>query len=175
MNTDTNKNEDTLPGELILQEIIHSEIKFIVSVPDIITSDGLLWPISKNDYFKLIRVCKEDEGVSICAGLSFSNHKSLLLIQHTGFLDSINAIRAIAVEYELPVCMMIGLQGKEPSLLPDESSSYGVRIVIPILKAMGLKYYLLQNTSDIKYIVPAIDEAYKNNQPVAIIVGKPLV
>ena len=48
---------------------------------------------------RLIRVCKEDEGVGICAGLAHTGKRALLLIQHTGLLDSINALRGVAVEY----------------------------------------------------------------------------
>ena len=70
----------------------------IVSVPDIVTSDALLWPISKDPDFQLIRVCKEDEGISICAALSYSNKRALLLMQQTGLMDSLNAIRAIAMQ-----------------------------------------------------------------------------
>lgn len=170
-----NEESDVLAGKLILQEIKRSNVEFIIAVPDIVTSAGLLWPISRDKDLRLVRVCKEDEGVSICGALSFSNRRALLLIQQTGFLDSINAIRAIGMEYEMPICMMIGLQGKEPNLMPHESSKYSVRVVEPILDAMGLKHYLIQNPKDFECIVPAIDEAYRNHSPVALLVGKPVV
>ena len=54
-------------GEAIIAQLKQAGVGVIVSVPDIVTSDGLLWPISKDPDFQLIRVCKEDEGVSICA------------------------------------------------------------------------------------------------------------
>jgi hypothetical protein len=44
---------------------------------------------------QLIRVCKEDECIGITSGLYYC--KALSLIQYTGFLDSINAIRGVAV------------------------------------------------------------------------------
>ncbi|HXE28948.1 MAG TPA: hypothetical protein VN656_10565, partial [Stellaceae bacterium] len=56
-----------ITGAAILDQIAASGIEFIVSVPDITTSAGLLWPIVEDKRFRLIRVCKEDEGVSICA------------------------------------------------------------------------------------------------------------
>ena len=34
-----------------------------------------------------------------------------MMMQQTGMYDSMNAIRAIAAGYGLPVCMLIGLQG----------------------------------------------------------------
>src|SRR5262245_58076750 len=125
-----------LSGAGILSEIDNSRIEFVVSVPDITTSEGLLRPLAQRSRPRLIRVCKEDEGVGICAGLAHCDKRALLLIQQTGMLDSINAIRGVAVEYALPICMMVGLLEKEPDLRPRESKRYGVRIVEPILDAM---------------------------------------
>src|SRR3978361_899175 len=69
-----------------------SGIEYILSVPDIVTSGGLLRPIARDPELKLIRVCKEDECIGIASGLSYCDKRALTLIQHTGFLDSINAI-----------------------------------------------------------------------------------
>ena len=62
--------EAFLDGASIIREIKASRIEFVVSVPDITTSEGLLRPLAQGTDPRLIRVCKEDEGVGICAGLS---------------------------------------------------------------------------------------------------------
>jgi sulfopyruvate decarboxylase TPP-binding subunit len=121
---------------------------------------------------RLIRICKEDEGVGICAGLAYSGRRSLLLIQQTGMLDSINAIRGVAVEYALPICMMVGLLEKEPGVPPRQSKRYGVRIVEPILDAMGIAYHEIEEESDVDKIKPAIDAAYSDSRPVVLLIGR---
>jgi sulfopyruvate decarboxylase TPP-binding subunit len=161
-----------LEGSGIIAAIKASGIKFILSVPDITTSAGLLAPIAKDKDFELIRVCKEDECIGIGTGLAYSGQRSLTLIQHTGFLDSINAIRGIAVEYNQPICMMIGLLAHDPDRTPRESSRYGVRIVEPILEDMGIAHHLIQLDADIPKIKPAIDKAYAESHPVAFLVGR---
>src|SRR4026209_940248 len=133
-----------LSGESIIREIKASGVQFVISVPDITTSEGLLRPLAKLTDPRLIRICKEDEGVAICAGLSYSGKRGLLLIQQTGLLDSINAIRGVAVEYNLPICMMVGLLKKEVGVPPRQSKRYGVRIVEPILEAMGIAYHEIE-------------------------------
>src|SRR5580692_9475972 len=110
--------------------------------------------------------------VLIATGLAYSGKRSLTLIQHTGFLDSINAIRGVAVEYKQPICMMIGLLQHDPDRTPRESSRYGVRIVEPILEDMGIEHHLLSLDSDIPKIKPAIDKAYAESHPVAFLVGR---
>src|SRR5882724_4919088 len=161
-----------ISGKSIIQEINASGIEFVISVPDITTSEGLLRPLAKGAGPRLIRICKEDEGVAICAGLAFTGKRGLLLIQQTGLLDSINAIRGVAVEYALPICMMVGLLEKEPDVPPRQSKRYGVRIVEPILEAMGIAYHEIETETDVPKIRPAIEDAYARSQPIVLLIGR---
>jgi len=166
----TTTNE--LQGSSIIAAIKASGIEFVVSVPDITTSEGLLRPIARDPMLRLVRICKEDEGVAICTGLAFCDRRALLLIQNTGLIDSLNAIRAVACDYQQPVCMMVGLQGKEPDRKPQDSAQFGVRIVEPILDVMGITHHLLETEADVATIRPAIDEAYARSRPVVLLIGR---
>ena len=159
-------------GKAITDAIKQAGVEFIISVPDIVTSDGLLWPISKDPDFKLVRVCKEDEGVSICGAMSYNNTRALLLMQQTGLMDSLNAIRAIGVDYQLPVCMMVGLQGKEAALKSAESASYGVRIIEPVLNAMGIPYRVIEEPEDVQHITADIEQAYETSSTFIFIIAR---
>ena len=172
MQVGTSAEAATLHGERVIREIKASGIEFVISVPDITTSEGLLRPLAHETTPRLIRICKEDEGVGICAGLAHCNKRALLLIQQTGMLDSINAIRGVAVEYALPICMMVGLLEKEPGVPPLQSKRYGVRIVEPILDAMGIAYHEIEEDADVGKIRPAIDEAYAASRPVVLLIGR---
>jgi sulfopyruvate decarboxylase TPP-binding subunit len=170
--TKAEQGQVTLTGANIIAAIKQSGVEFILAVPDIVTSKGLLFPIAADKELKLVRVCKEDECVGIAAGLSYGDKRALILIQYTGFLDSLNAIRAVAVEYKQPIVMMVGLLGHEPERLPTESGRYGVRIIEPICDAMGIPHHLLSQDSDVAKIKPAIDKAYAESSPVAMLIGR---
>ena len=161
-----------LDGAAIIAAIKQSGVEFILSVPDIVTSGRLLRPIGRDPSLRLIRVCKEDECIGIASGLSYCDKRALSLIQHTGFLDSINALRGIAVEYAQPICMMVGLLGHDPYASPRNSPRYGVRIIEPILDAMGIAHHLINEDADIARIAPAIEEAYATSQPVTLLIGR---
>lgn len=161
-----------LSGANIIKQMQAAGIEFVVSVPDITTAAGLLTPLEKLSSPRLIRVCKEDEGVGICAGLAHTGKRAVLLIQQTGMFDSINAIRGVAVEYSLPICMMVGLLEKEPDRRPRESKRYGVRIVEPVLDAMGIKYHEIEDEPDVAGIKAAIDDAYEKSHPVVLLIGR---
>ena len=169
----TDANEEVrLKGSSIIAAIKKSGVEFILSVPDIVTSGGLLRPIARDPHFRLIRVCKEDECIGIASGLHYCGKRALSLIQHTGFLDSINAIRGVAVEYAQPICMMIGLLQHDPDKPPRSSPRYGVRIIEPILDAMGIAHHLISEEEDVSAIRPAIEHAYAASAPVALLIGR---
>lgn len=163
--------EPILDAVQIIREIKRGGIRFIVAVPDRTTSEHLLKPMQKDPDFQVVQVCKEDEGLSICCGLYSTGHRALLLIQHTGLLDSINALRGSGIEGQNPVCMMVGLLQLEPGVKPTQSKRYGLRIVEPILDAMQIEHHLLETSGDIAKVVPAIEKAYSHQTPVVLLVA----
>src|SRR5271157_3951836 len=164
--------ERELHGGTIIAAIKASGIEYILSVPDIVTSSGLLAPIAQDKDLRLVRVCKEDECIGIATGLAYSDKRALVLIQHTGFLDSLNAIRGVAVEYKQPICMMVGLLQHDPDKEPRASPRYGVRILEPILDDMGIAHHLISVDADVAKIKLAIEKAYAESQPVTFLVGR---
>jgi len=163
--------EIVLSGRDIIGALKAARIEYVVALPDATMSEHVLWPLAKTNDFKLVRVCKEDEGVSICAGLTSCRKRAALLMQYTGFLDSINAIRAIAVELALPICMLVGMLSKEPGVPVVRSKLYSVRIVEPILGALGVDHFCMEGPDDVKMLPAAIDRAYARSLPLAALVG----
>lgn len=163
---------EELSGSAIISAVKASGVKFVVALPDITTSAGLLFPLAADPDLRLVRVCKEDEAIGIAAGMSYADKRTLVLFQHTGLLDSINAIRAVPVEYGLPVCMMVGLLNKEPGVPPAQSAVYNVRIVPGILDAMGVRYIVLETTDDVQQVSVEIERAYAKSEPVVMLIGR---
>lgn len=159
-------------GRFIISELKRAGVEFVAAVPDIVTSDGLLWPISRDPDLRLVRVCKEDEGVSICAAMSYNGTRAVLLMQQTGLMASLNAVRAIGMDYRLPIVMLVGLQGKEAHLEPEESATYGVRIIRPVLDAMGIQHCLVETPKSVARIAEGIEQAYEVSRPRAFLIGR---
>lgn len=161
-----------LTAAAIKAEFKRAGIHFVVALPDRVTSHHLLKGLIADADYKVVQVCKEDEGVSICSGLYAAGQKSVLMMQYTGFLDSINAIRGIAVEGKFPVCIIVGLLGKEPDVEPTKSKKYGVKIIEPMCDLMGLEHCLIERDSDAPKISAAIEKSFANSTPSAILIGR---
>jgi sulfopyruvate decarboxylase TPP-binding subunit len=165
-------NTETLRAADLITAIKSAGIRFIVALPDRTTSEHLLKPMLDDPELRVVQICKEDEGVSICSGLYAAGQRALLLMQHTGLLDSINALRGVAMEGKNPVCMMVGLLNKEPGVSPTASRHYGVRVVEPVLDAMQIPHHLIEAPDDVEKIVPAIEAAYAQELPVVMLIGR---
>lgn len=159
-------------GADYIQEVKRAGIRFVIALPDRTTSEHLLKPMLRDQDLQVVQVCKEDEGISVCSGLYCAGQRALLLIQYTGLLDSMNALTRIGVEGENPVCMMVGLLGKEPGVPPTQSKRFGLRIIEPILDVMGIEHHLIESSEDVAKIVPAVERAYARSRPVAILIGR---
>jgi len=170
--SDAGKPDGALQGASIIESIKRAGVRTVVALPDIVTCDGLLWPIARDPELKLVPVCKEDEGVSICAALSYCDERAVLLIQHLGFLDSVNAIRVMSIEYELPVVMLLGMQGLEADRTPSQSAKLSVQMVEPICQSMGLDYEVLFDESDVGVVEPGINRAYEQSKSVAFLIAR---
>ncbi len=156
----------------IIREVKRAGVRFVVALPDRVTSEHLLKPMLRDTELRVVQVCKEDEGISVCSGLYCAGQRALLLIQYTGLLDSLNAMRGVAVEGRNPVCFMVGLLGKEPGVPPTQSKKYGLRIVEPVLDTMGIEHHLIERSEDVGKIVTAVDGAYERSAPVVMLIGR---
>jgi sulfopyruvate decarboxylase subunit alpha len=161
-----------LSGAAIMDAVKSAGVEYVLSVPDITTSQGLLKPTAEGSDFKLVRVCKEDECLGIAAGLTYGDKRSLILIQHTGFLYAMNAIRGVAIEQKLPAVFMVGLLAKEPDVAPTKSKRYGIRIMEPVIDALGMERIYIDTDADVPKIAPAIRRAYETSTQIALLIGR---
>ena len=161
-----------LHGAGLIQALKDAGVTYVVSVPDLTTSDGVLRPLAKDRDLKLVRVSREEEGVGICAGLAAAGTRGAMLIQYTGFLASMNAIRAIAMEYKQPICMLVGMLFADSPEDPTKSSNYGVNRMVPLLNALGLRYHIVACDADVTAVAPALERAFRESEPVAILITR---
>lgn len=161
-----------LSGASILNALKAAGIEYVISVPDLTTSEGVLRPLAKDAQLKLVRVCREEEAIGICAGLLAGGKRAAILIQYTGFMASMNAIRAIAMEYRQPICMLVGLLFADSPEDPQQSANYGVNRMIPLMEALGMPYRLARNDGEAADIAPALTRAFQRSEPLTVLITR---
>lgn len=158
-------------GKKIVIAMLTSKVKVVASVPDTTTKEGILLPLTKMPNVQVVDVCKEDEGISICSALSYCNVRAVMLMQQTGFFDSINNIVRNAIVFERPVVMMIGMLGWKEQVKNEDNPRFYVRVVEPLIKALGIDYICVDTDDDIPLIKRGINNAYEKSKPFIILLN----
>ena len=113
----------------------------------------------------LVPVCREGEAIAIAHGLIIGGKEPVVLHQSTGFLESGDSVRSIALDYALPLLLVLGYRGWK-----REARDSAAIWIEPILDAWGIKHYLVETDVDIPKISQAHKEAHETNKPVAILI-----
>jgi len=92
----------------------------------------------------------------------------VVLHQNTGFFESGDSIRGMALDLHLPLLLLIGYRGwKRDHPLTDSAAIF----TEPILDAWNIRHYLIENDEDAGKITTGYEEAQKTKHPVVILIG----
>ncbi len=124
---------------------------------------ALLWLVARDRAFCHVGLNREENGVGISAGVYLAGGKPVMLIQSTGLGNSINAIMSLTVTYGLPLPIIASWRGV-----------YGEKIeaqiplgqALPrVIDALGLKYTIIEDSSEISLVEEVIQDAFENERP----------
>lgn len=132
-------------SEAIYDGLKDAGIDFIVSVPCVNLSK-LLDMIDEDPEITHIPVTREEEGIGICAGAYLGGKRTAILMQNSGFGNSINALKSLMELYEFPLIMIMSHRGTE-----------GENIVGQV--PMGESTPLILEAMDYKFFKPSTPEA----------------
>jgi sulfopyruvate decarboxylase TPP-binding subunit len=119
--------------------------------------------------FNLVPVCREGEAIAVAVGLMLGGKEPVVVHQNTGFLDSGDSVRSLALDLQLPLLLLIGYRGwRRDSPLTDSAAIF----TEPILDAWGIKHYLLETDADVERISLGFKEAHETQKPVVILIGR---
>ena len=142
-------------------DILESEgIEYILTLPCDRTKE-LCALISER--FREVGLCREEDGIGISAGLSLAGRRPVLHIQSSGLGNSLNAIMTLPFLYGLPLPVLASWRGvyreKISAQIPFNSALPGV------LDALGLRYTIIEEASEIPLIREVIRDAFEKTRP----------
>lgn len=116
----------------------------------------------------LVPVCREGEAITVAAGLMLGGKEAMVLHQNTGFFESGDSVRGVALDLQFPMLIMLGYRGwRRDAPMTDSAAIF----TEPILDAWGIKHYLVESDEDVEKISIGYKEAHETNKPVAILIG----
>lgn len=159
---------DSNGPRLIVAAMKEAGVNFVTSLPDANLSKLLALVDADRDWTH-VTLCREEEGIGICAGAYMGGRIPAIIMQNGGFLNSCNALTTTALNLNIPILLMIYYAGD----LGDEGFSTLGSVTEPVLRGLGIRCHVLRRTEEIKTIVMgATTLAVDSRRPVAVLLTK---
>lgn len=157
----------TISGIAMLRQLKAAGVTHVIWLPDSESSE-LFHLVQADPDLTLVPICREGESFAIAAGLLLGGKEPVVLIQSTGFFESGDSIRGIALWLRLPLPILIGYRGWRPDGTPDDSAA---RFLEPILDAWGIPHQLLRDDRDLGLLDETIARARRESHPAALLIA----
>ena len=136
-------------AQTILQGVKKAGINLIASLPDINCLD-LIDALERDTEIIHVPLCREEEGVGICAGARLVGKKPAILMQNAGLLNSCNGLTTTCLQFQIPLLLLIYYAGD----IGDRGFATIGSVTEPVLEALGIR---------IHYVAPAF--GFQKNFP----------
>ena len=151
----------------VRDELRKCGIEYVVWLPDSETRH-MYDTLQADPHLKLVQVCREDEAIGVYLGLWVAGKEAVVLIQNTGMFNATDAIRATALPLKMPLLLMVGYRTYHRMLKGTTADTAPV-YTEPILKALGIPYYIMDINDDAGCISKAYQQAQATSGPVAVL------
>jgi sulfopyruvate decarboxylase subunit alpha len=153
---------------MIVAGLKKAGIDFIATLPDEKMVE-VVRAVDRDRAITHIPLCREEEGIGICAGAYLAGRKTALIMQNAGFLNSCNALTTTSLQFQIPTLLLIYYAGD----IGDRGFTTLGSVTEPALQALGIRYYILRKTEEIDETLSGAqilaDDAKK---PVAVLLTK---
>lgn len=158
----------TQAASIILEGLKGAGINFAVSLPDINLTD-LLALVESDQSLTHVPLCREEEGIGICAGGYLAGKRCVAIMQNGGFFNSQNAIVSTLLQYEIPLLLLIYYAGD----IGDRSFSTTGGLTEPLLDALRIRSYVLRDPTSAGEVIKRAQVLTEDSRrPVAILLTK---
>jgi len=125
--------------------------------------------VDQDRELKHVPLCREEEGIGICAGAYLAGTKTALIMQNAGFLNSCNALTTTSLQFQIPTLLLIYYAGD----IGDRGFTTLGSVTEPVLQAMGIRSYVLREPQEVGELLRGAQIlAEDSKRPVAVLLTK---
>ena len=152
----------------ILTGLKQAGIDFVASLPDEKMIE-LIRAVENDAELTHVPLCREEEGIGICAGAYLAGRRTAIIMQNAGFLNSCNALTTTSLQFQIPILMLIYYAGD----IGDRGFTTLGSVTEPVLQAMGVRNYVLRKREDSETVLRGAQIlADDSKRPVAVLLTK---
>lgn len=155
-------------AQIIVQGLKKAGVNFVATLPDLKIVE-VVKTVDKDPDIKHVPLCREEEGVGICAGAYLTGKKTALLMQNGGFLNSCNGLATTCLQFQIPILLLIYYAGD----LGDRGFATVGSVTEPVLEGLGIRTYVLRKTEEVEETLRGAQIlAEDSRKPVAVLLTK---
>lgn len=156
-------------SDQLLQSLKNNEIDLTIYVPDEVLTP-LIKGAEQDPVMDAFPASREEEAIGIAAGAALGGRRSVVLMQSSGYGNSVNALASLAVPYQLPVLMIIGERGVLGEFNPVQVPIS--RTIRPSLDALGIPHRTLEREDEVGPVAQkVIQQCFQTNSPTVIFIN----
>jgi sulfopyruvate decarboxylase subunit alpha len=158
----------TESANALLAALKFAGINMVASLPDG-AMVKVVEALEKSNDLIHVPLTREEEGTGVCTGGYLAGKRCALLIQNAGLLNAVNGLTTTTLQFEIPVLLLVLYAGAYNDMAFPKLG----QVTEPVLDALGIHHYLLDDLSKAKKIVSgALVQAYNFKKPVAVLIHK---
>jgi sulfopyruvate decarboxylase alpha subunit len=150
----------------IIEAFRANDIRLIAHV-----ADSVLAPIIRrmddDPFFRVVTLSREEEGVGVLTGAYLGGTRGALLLQSSGFGNTINALGSLALPYQIPFVMLISERGGylEHNIVQIAGGTAGPKV----LDALAIQVFDLRRADEVAFAADkGAHHAFVARRPVAL-------
>jgi sulfopyruvate decarboxylase alpha subunit len=141
-----------------------NDIRLIAHVADRVLAP-IIRLLDADPFFRLVTLTREEEGVGLLTGAYLGGTRGALLLQSSGFGNTLNALGSLAIPYQVPFVMLLSPRGgfHEHNLV---QLALG-KAVPGIVDELGLQLFEMNDPQEVTYMLDrGTKHAYITRRPV---------
>jgi sulfopyruvate decarboxylase alpha subunit len=144
--TPTTRSVPLTWSDQLLESLRNNDVDLTIYVPDEVLTP-LIRGAEDDPNMEAFPASREEEAIGIAAGAALGGRRSVVLMQSSGYGNSVNALASLAVPYQLPILMIIGERGVLGEFNPVQVPIS--RAIRPSLDAMGIPHRTLEREDEV--------------------------
>lgn len=160
-----------IEAAVVLEAVTAVGFTHVVTVPD--TNQKTVIDALEEGPLPVLRAAAEDDVAGVCAGLWMAGARPLALIQQLGLFAGVNAIRGVTHDMGIPLAVLAGMYGRDTDLAIEDDPGSAVRLCLPLLDALQLRWTLVEGPHDAGAIRPGLAAAFDEGITSVVLLGAP--
>jgi sulfopyruvate decarboxylase alpha subunit len=154
----------------VVEAFRSQQVRLVVYVADKVLVPVLDRIAADPQQFRLVPLTREEEGVGILAGAFLGGVRGALLMQSSGFGNTLNGLASLAIPYQVGFPMLISMRG---TLGETNKAQVPMGRALPeVLDSFGIPRYDLDRPEAVGAITRgAARQAFATGRPVALLLS----